>query len=151
MSGDTVFRTPQAPASKGSESSNKVGPASTVSTAAVEVPYLDYEKEHGKPYTVEHFVLGDTWKDPTGGFPEEIGIIEDYFKDKIASGDIANSVTAVKDRLKEILKVTNMSKEERSVIKLETIAAYIKFLSESDDIKHNIKRYGNTQPTRKSK
>ncbi len=58
---------------------------------------------------------------------------------------MANSINAVKDRLKEILKVTNMSKEERNVIKIEIVASYIKFLQDSDNIRHNVKRYGSTK------
>jgi hypothetical protein len=70
--------------------------------------------------------------------------IEDYFADKISSGDIENSIDAVKDRLKEILKITNMSKEGRNLIKVETVAAYIKFLRETDDIRQSVKRYGSS-------
>jgi len=120
----------------------KTSPLKTVSTSTVEVPYLDYEKEHSQPYAVEYFGIGDKWNDPVGGFPKEVETIESYFEDKISSGDMANSISAVKDRLKEILKITNMSKEERNVIRVETIAAYIKFLKESDGIKHSVKRYG---------
>jgi len=106
---------------------------------------MDYARSSGQPFSVDYFSLGDTWSEPVGGFPTEVGIIEDYFKDKISSGDIPNSLSAVKDRLKEILKITNMSKEERNLIKVETVAAYIKFLKETDDIRHSVTRYGNTK------
>lgn len=140
---DVAFKTTTTRTASGTSEKSK--PAETVSTTEVEVPYLDYEKEHGHPYTVGHFALGDTWKDPVGGFPEEVGVVESYFKDKISSGEMANSVSAVKDRLKEILKVTNMSKEERNLVKVETVAAYIKFLKTSDDIKRNVRRYAGSQ------
>lgn len=144
MAGDVTFRTQQdTPVSE--PVSTKSGTDQQVSTTTVEVPYLDYAREHGKPFSVEFFGLGSSWKDPTGGFPKEIGAIEDYFRGQIESGEVANSVTAVKERMKEILKLTNMGKEERAVLKIETIAAYIKFLMEKEDIKRSVKRYGNTE------
>ena len=61
---------------------------------------------------------------------------------QIESGEIANSIDAIKGRYKEIEKVTKVSKEERAVVKVETVAAYIKFLMESDRTKFNLMRYG---------
>ena len=142
MAGEVTFRS-AAPAVDTPTSTVKTNPEQAVSTTKVEVPFTDYARENAKPFSVEFFGLGDTWNEPAGGFPKEIDIIESYFADRIAEGEMANSVSAVKDRLKEIMKVTNMSKEERAVIKVETIAAYIKFLREGADIKRSIKRYGN--------
>lgn len=108
-----------------------------------EVPYLDYEKEHNHPHSVDYFQLGDTWEDPVGGFPEEISVIEEYLEKKIKEGEIANSVSAIREKLKSIEKMTNLKKEERPLVKIETMAAYIKFLMETDKIKYNLRRYGN--------
>lgn len=106
-----------------------------------EVPYLDYENKNGHPYSVEKFELGDSWDDPKGGFPEELSVIEDYFQKRIESGEMANSINAVKERYKELEKITGVDKEERAVVKIEMIAAYIKFLMETDRIKINLSRY----------
>lgn len=141
---DTVFR--QAPQKSDSAPQPlSRGDSTTIgSVTNVEVPYLDYEAQKSHPFSVDHYELGDRWRDPTGGFPSEVSEIENYFREKITSGEVANSLSAVKARLKEIEKVTNVSKEERRVIKLSTIAAYIKFLKETDNIKRSITRYGNT-------
>jgi len=146
MAGEITFKTAQAPApetaSKGVES--KVNPNSPKTTITdVEVPYLDTEGATGYPHTVEYFGLGDTWNDPMGGFPIEVRIIEGYFKDKIESGEIANSKKAVDNRIKEILKITNMDKEERAVLRVNTVSEYIKFLTGTDRIKQSL-RHGNT-------
>ena len=142
MAGDVTFRTQTVPTPQaGGKTNVSTGDRQEVSTSTTEVPYLDYEREHGSPLSVSFFELGDTWKDPTGGFPKEIGLIEEYFKNKVESGDIENSQSKIKDRLKEILKVTNMAKEGRNVIRVETVAAYIKFLMDADDIRYNIRRY----------
>ena len=39
----------------------------------IEPPYLDYESVNGHPYLVDHFQLGDSWKDKLGGFEKENG------------------------------------------------------------------------------
>ena len=140
---DAVFRTAQPTKAESAAKTMKRGPADSKvgSTTTAVAPYLDYEKDSSYPHAVDYFELGDTWDDPSGGFPKEVGIIEGYFKDRIESGDMANSTKAVKSELKSILKLTNMSKEERNLVKIETVAAYIKFLSEKEDIKRNIRRY----------
>jgi len=111
--------------------------------AKVEVPYLDYEREHSHPHSVDYFGLGDTWEDPAGGFPEEISVIEEYLQDRINKGELANSILAVKGELKRLEKINNMGKEERAVVKIGVLTAYIKFLMETDKIKINLRRYGN--------
>lgn len=108
----------------------------------IEVPYTDYEGQNGHPYTVDHYELSDHWKDVEGGFGEEVATIEDYMTGQIERGEIANSQKAIKQELKKIEKLTNMAKEERTVIKLGNIAAYAKFLMEADGIKQKARKYG---------
>jgi hypothetical protein len=136
---DTVFRTKQ-------EQTEEVLPEGKITSvggeAPVEVPYLDYEREHGYPHSVDYFKLGDSWRDPVGGFPEEIAVIEEYFQKKIEDGEIANSISTIKEKLKSFEKMNNLKGEERPLVKIETLAAYIKFLCEADKIKFNVRRYG---------
>lgn len=144
MAGETTFKTSSQPSSD-STAPTKEGSNQTISTDSAEVPYTEYEKSTGNPYSVDYFGLGSSWTDAQGGFPKEISLIEEYFDSQISSGEIANSQNAIKERLKEILKVTGMNKEERNTIKIETVAAYVEFLMKTDDIKHNVKRYASTK------
>lgn len=75
----------------------------------VEVPYLDYEHEHGTPYLVTHYDLGEINR---GNYSEELGEIEGYLREQVETGEIPNSLSAIKSRLKEIEKVTNMDYEQ---------------------------------------
>lgn len=145
MSTDTVFRsqtTTPAPTTKAQSVPTGKEP-SVEGNAQVEVPYRDYEKEHGSPYIVEYFKLGDTWNDPQGGFPKEVETISNHINRLIDSGELANSVTAIKNLLKGLEKVTNVSKEERPLVKVETLSAYIDFLDKTEGIKSNLRRYAN--------
>lgn len=118
------------------------GESISVSSSKVEVPYTDYEREHGKPFLVDHFELGERWTDRDGGFKDEVEAIESYLQDQVTSREIDNSLKGIKSRLKEIEKVTNMDKEDRVVVKMEVMAEYVKFLMKKSDIKRNITRYG---------
>jgi hypothetical protein len=113
----------------------------TTGTDNVEVPYMDYEQTHSHPYSVDYFKLGDTWEDPAGGFPKEINLIETYIKGKIDSGEIANSVTAIRDLIKHMEKFNNLNKEERSVVKIEVLSNYVEFMMKNDKVKSNLRRY----------
>lgn len=113
--------------------------------SSVEVPYLDYESANSKPFSVEYFNLGDLWDDPEGGFTDEVSTIEEYFAKKIETGELANSISAVKHELKEIEKLHDLKDEERMTVKIGTIASYIKFLNETDGIKFNSRKYANAK------
>ena len=140
---DTVFRSQQTPAPTESLPKGKTTDRSGDETK-IEVPYLDYEQENGKPYIADHFQLGETWDDVSGGFEKEVDIIESYLQDKITNGEIANNVSVIKDILKGIEKTTNIAKETRPIIKIETIAAYIEFLNKTDKLKANVRRYASS-------
>jgi len=138
---DTVFRTKVEPTSQVS-TPDVAKEASNTGNHDIEVPFMDYEAEHAKPFSVDYFNLGDTWQDPNGGFETEVTMIERYLQDKIKSGEIANSLTAVKEALKGVEKITNMKKEERPVVKISVIANYMRFLMDNDKIYSGIKHYG---------
>lgn len=141
MSTSTVFKTANT-----EESKPEVLPVSTHTTEQsvvnIEVPYLDYEKSSGKPFIAEYFNLGDRWNDREGGFPEEVRVIEDYIKEKINSGESANSISAAKSILKGIEKLNNLTNEERSVVKIEIIKNYIEFMNKKGELMSNLKKYG---------
>jgi hypothetical protein len=138
-----VFRTKQ------NETSQPTTPdvakeSAKTSTTSIEVPFMDYEVEHSKPFSVDYFQLGDTWQDPDGGFETEVTTIEKYLQDRIKSGEIANSMDAVKEVIKGVEKITNMKKEERPVVKISVIANYMRFLMDNDKIMSGLKHYANT-------
>jgi len=144
---DTVFRTQSdvKPTPQQEESLPKgQTPDATPIQDNIEVPYLDYETQNNHPYSVDYFKLGSTWDEPVGGFPHEIANIEDYVKEKVNRGEIANSVKAITNYFKELEKITNIKNEERAVIKVETLSNYIEFLRKTDGLKRSLVRYGSS-------
>jgi hypothetical protein len=75
------------------------------------------------------------------GFKEDFDVIDSYFKDKINHGEMEDTVEAVKEKLKWIEKMVNIDKTERTVMKIEKIKAFIRFLKETDLIKVNGAKY----------
>jgi hypothetical protein len=138
---DTTFRTPSPVSSPAEPPKGNNSP--TTQDSKIEVPYMDYETEHGKPYLVDYFNLGPRWQDDMGGFPTEVATIESYFQDQISRGELPNSIEAVKTAIKKIEKITNVPKEERTVMKVETLAHYVEFLMKCDKTKFNLRRYVN--------
>lgn len=137
---DAPFREKQEP----SVESVGVGKETTQSTIThVEPPFLDYSREHGQPFVVDHFKLGDRWQDSPGGFSPEVTAIENYLEKQVLDKEIENSLPAIQKRIKEIEKVVGVDKEDRVVVKLEVMSEYVKFLMKKSDIYKNITRYGN--------
>jgi hypothetical protein len=140
-----IFRTKSEPSEERTARSTKVEKIDAAQTikADGDVPFTDYQKEHNHPFLVDHFELGDSWQDKYGGFEEEIDTIEGYFRGKIEHGQMQNDTEAVKEQFKKIYKLCNIDKTERVTMQIEKLAAYIKFLKETDDIKMNHYKYGN--------
>jgi hypothetical protein len=106
-----------------------------------EVPYTEYQTEHGKPYLADYYKLGDTWE----VFNEEVSTIEDYLKRKIETGEIANDIETIKKEIKKMEKLNNLKDEPRTTIKLGTLNSYIKFLNDVDGVKFNWRKYANAK------
>ena len=113
----------------------------TVSISKVEAPFTDYESQNGQPFLVDHYELPDTWGEVDGGFTTEVSTIDEYLNYLIDRGEISNTKKAVENELKKIEKLTNMKDEDRKSVKLGNIAAYTKFLMESENIKFNARKY----------
>ena len=107
-----------------------------------EVPFTLYQSENKRPFVVDFYDLGEYWDDIEGGFSEEIGIIEGYFKDLAEKGVIENTTDTIKTKLKQIEKVAGIDKTERKVVKLAKLASYITFLKQTDDIDKILRKYG---------
>ena len=121
-----------------------VTPSSNTTTGdltKVEVPYTDYEKTNGKPFTAQHFKLGETWDDPNGGFAKELSLIEEFVSDQISKGDLPNNIDAVKDAFKKMEKTIGIDKNERPLMKIELMSAYVEFLMKCDKVKFDRNRY----------
>ena len=116
------FREPVAPAiePEGIAKTPTSGGETTVSP-----PFKDYSVEHNHPYTVDYFGLGDTWEQKEGGFGKEVSTIEAFIESEIDKGEIPNNTDAVKEALKKLEKMTGVDKNERPLMKIETLAAYV--------------------------
>jgi hypothetical protein len=135
---DSVFRTKQVQTDEKSLTQPMTEKNQAKPVINVEPPYLDYTKVHSHPYLVDHLQLGDRWEE---GFSSEVGLVESYLQSKIESGDLPNSLTAVKNEVKRLEKINNISKEERPVMKAGILSAYVKFLMEADKVKYNVRKY----------
>lgn len=103
----------------------------------VEVPYLDADN-----FLEDYFGVGTQWKDQDLVFAEDLHKIDVYISSLIQDGEIANSQKAVKDILKKMEKMNNLTKEERAVVKLEILGNYAEFLMKNENLKSNLRRYG---------
>jgi len=115
---------------------------STAPKSDIEPPYTDYQKMKHHPYIVDHFKLGDSWQNELGGFEDEVSLIDGYFKGKIEQGEMKNDTEAVREKMNSIYKLCHIDKTERTTMQIEKLAAYIKFLKETDDIKLRNFKYG---------
>lgn len=105
----------------------------------VEVPFLDYRSEHKRPFCADFFDLGDIGNDSV--YEDDIGEIESYLKEQIDKGKMPNDTKIAKEKLKQMEKMVGYDKTERTVVKMAKLAAYVKFLRETDSIESQSNKY----------
>lgn len=139
---DSVIRTKQEIPVEAEKPKENVIPIQSKIEDHVEVPYLDADG-----FLEEYFKLGIQWRDADAVFNEDLHKIDIYLSDMIQSGEIANSKSAVLNELKKMEKMNNLTKEERSVVKLEVMGNYAEFLMKNTKLKSNLRRYNYANQT----
>jgi hypothetical protein len=106
----------------------------------VEPAFTLYESAKNQSFIAEYLGLtGDGNKEV---YENEIQTIENYFKEKVKRGDIENTTDAVKSVLKKAEKDLKFEEEDRTVVKVEKLVAYLKFKLEVEDIMEKNRKYG---------
>ena len=105
----------------------------------IEVPFLDYRSEHKRPFCADFFELGDSGNSDV--YDDDIGQIESYLKDQIDKGKMPNNTNIAREKLKQMEKMIGYDKTERNVVKMAKLAAYVKFLRETDNIESQSSKY----------
>lgn len=138
--GSSIFRGRVEPAGPDQFPAGPTSRSLSYSTKAV-APYSSYEQSHGRNFFADYFGLGDTWKETEGGFSQEVATLEKYFDHLIQTAEIPDSVTAVEAELKKMARLTDMTKEERAVVKVGTLAGYAEFLLKTEGIKADLSKH----------
>lgn len=107
--------------------------------SSIEVPFLDYRSEHKRPFCADFFELGEQGNSEV--YDDDIGVIEGYLKDLIDKGKMPNDTKIAKEKLKQMEKMVDYDKTERTVVKMAKLAAYVKFLKETDNIESQSNKY----------
>lgn len=115
---------------------------SRVLVSEVEPPFTSYEQDKGKPFLVDHYELGSLWEDADGGYANEVQTINSYLDYLIESGEVNNTIDAVKNKLKSIEKVIGINKDARTAVRVGQIAAHVEYLMKLDNIKKTAAKYG---------
>lgn len=135
---DVVIKTPSLSQRESAPNASKsAGETKVSATTDVEVPYTSYKSETGSSLVGEYFELGTSESE----FSDEISAIESYFTDRVTNGGMANSPKVIKEAIKKMEKLSGIDQTERTTLKVAKLAAYIKFLKETEDIDRMVTRY----------
>lgn len=136
---NTVFRSAQAPTTQSVPQTVDSKDTLVSGESSIEVPFLDYRSEHKRPFCADFFDLGDIGNSEV--YSDDIGEIESYLKDQVDKGKMTNSISTAKEKLKQMEKMIGYDKTERTVVKMAKLAAYVKFLRETDNIESQSNKY----------
>lgn len=134
----SISRVVQTPTEPSKEAVAVVQGPTEANIPKVEVPYTSYEQENHHPYIVDHYELGNS----SSEFESEIKNIDGYFRDQADHGKIDNKVSTVGSLIAKYEKMANIGKEERTVMKIAKLSAFIDFLRSTDNINKQVSKYG---------
>lgn len=141
MADSTTFRTavePQAeaPAPEGKDPGNVIEGAKENTT-----PIALYHELKGKPYSAVYFEVGDIW-DRSESLKADLMDIDEYYRNQVSSGKLADGVDSFKALIHEAEKITQ-TKNANFNLKVGKIAEFVKFMNRMDEVERNSERYAN--------
>lgn len=89
------------------------------------IPYTDYEASNGHPFTVDYFDIGSYWNTDKA-YTLEVGQVEDFIKERISQKKITNSVSSIREYMKDLELTSNVKPYDHISSKLAKIIDYIK-------------------------
>lgn len=105
-----------------------------------EPPIAIYQEVKGVPYTAVYFEIENIWDSPDVSYREDVEAIEDYYRQKVASGEIQDSKDAFKDLIRQAERATD-SKNAPLSVKIAKIAEFVKFMSRLEKIERDRRRW----------
>lgn len=101
-----------------------------------------YHESTGKPYIAQYLGVDDIWDEPETGLKEELVDIEKYLRSQVEDKLIENSTDAGKKLLKKLEKGAEIQPEDRTVVKIDKLRAYIGFKRQVAEAEKNRRKYG---------
>jgi len=103
-------------------------------------PIALHEELKGVPYTAVYFEIDRVWDSPDLSFKEDVEAIENYYRQKVASGEIEDSKKTYEELIKKGEKATN-TKNAPANLKIAKIAEFFKFMARLDKIDKERRRW----------
>jgi hypothetical protein len=98
--------------------------------------FVGYEFDNGVPYIIDYFGVNETYKaDPS--MYDEAGEITQYLQDLVTTGEIDNSIVAVRAKLKQLEQLSGIEESDRINMKLTKLVEYAKFENKINQAKRN--------------
>lgn len=142
---DTTFRTAKEPAQTES-SPAKVedkNPDRPEGSTQVEEPPIHYQELKGHPYSAEHFDMVKHWNDPSTSFKKSFEAIDEYYGDKVRSGEIEDGKESFNNLIKSLYKEIGLDKNAGKAVAISKIAEYTRFRKRIAQIDKDAKTYEN--------
>lgn len=134
----TPFRVAQEPDTQTAPEVKKDTTSTQLGTA--DGLFIGYEMDNGVPYMVDYLGIRDTYKQDPEAY-SEVEAIGEYLNNLVTTGQIDNSTNAVKEKLKQLEKLSGVDKTERVTMRLTRLAEYANFENKVNEAKRSSSKW----------
>ena len=96
--------------------------------------------DNGVPYMVDYLGIRDTYKQDPEAY-SEINSISEYLNELVTTGQLDNSTSAVKEKLKQLEKLSGVDKTERVNMRLTRLVEYANFENKVNEAKRSSSKW----------
>lgn len=132
---DTTFKTAEpAPAPQAEVKTASKPEVNT--TPLVEKPFTLYQQENKLPLTADYFDVKLTWDE--ANMVGDIQAIESYMKQLVLSGEVEDSISKVRQKMKQIEKLANIDQLESTAQRIIRLSEFVRYLQRIEGRKNDI-------------
>jgi len=137
---DTVFRSP---VSQIAEVPTPEAQNPDVPSTIAEVSPALQEELRGVPYSATYFDVKEIWNSDKLTLKEDLKAIDQYYRNRIESGEFKDDIKSFETIIKMAEKVTNCSNSS-STMRIMKIAEWVKFMDRVKDIDKHWEMYNSS-------
>lgn len=97
--------------------------------------FTGYEEDAGHSFVAKHYGIENIYREAGNGVEADVRMLNEHIKNRIKTGDVEDSLDAVRKYLSHLEEVVGIQEHERTTMKLPQLVAYVRYMANKSLIK----------------